>query len=89
MARSIWKFPLELLDKQVINMPKNSDILAVQVQNGVICLWAMVDPFVEKVPKAFHIVCTGRRVGQDIEGGYASYLGTVQMDQFVWHIFEG
>lgn len=37
----IWKYPLELAEKQRIAMPEGAQLLSVQVQNGEPVLWAL------------------------------------------------
>jgi hypothetical protein len=34
MSKSIWKFPIKVVDRQVINMPGDAKLLTVQVQGG-------------------------------------------------------
>lgn len=41
---TIWKYPLYVQDVQTVEMPDEADILTVQVQGDVPCLWAMVNP---------------------------------------------
>lgn len=53
-----------------------------QVQNGKICFWLPVDEVSYKVPVTFYIAGTGR------EYPSADYIGTVQLDEYVWHIFK-
>lgn len=85
MAKEIWKFPLGDGMEQRIDMPMHAEILTVQMQHGHTCLWAMVDPENVKRPRTILIVGTGHDVPQDAR----RYIGTVQHDLFVWHIFEG
>lgn len=42
--KTIYKYPLDVTDRQVIAMPEDAEILTVQVQNGKPMLWAVVDP---------------------------------------------
>ncbi len=41
---TIWKYELGEVDNQVISIPEGYELLSVQVQNGVPCLWAKVEP---------------------------------------------
>lgn len=86
MSKSvIHKFVLEFNSRQSVSMPVGSIILSIQVQKGVICLWAMVDKEeTEKEDRYFRIYGTGEEVTQS-EG---RFLATVQLDHFVFHIFE-
>ena len=46
--KKIYKYRIEVTDDQNIEMPVGAKILTVQTQNGVPCIWAMVDPNAEK-----------------------------------------
>lgn len=83
-TQEIWKFPLADGMAQDIEMPMHAEILTVQVQNGLACLWAKVNPENVKKARRIHVVGTGHTVPQ----GAFGYLGTIQQGMFVWHIFE-
>ena len=46
--KKIYKYAIEITDDRDIVMPVGAKILTVQNQNGVPCIWAMVDPNSEK-----------------------------------------
>jgi len=46
-------------------------------------MWAEVDPYDEGDSRTFRIVGTGFEVRDGLV-----YIGTVQMDGFVWHVYE-
>lgn len=81
----IWKFPLEwdYGREAEVEMPKGAEILTLQVQHGIPCLWARLCPAREKVKRRFSVIGTG----WDFDGAGA-YVGTYQQDGFVWHVFE-
>lgn len=82
--QTIWKYPLEGL-VATVRMPHNAQILTVQMQQGVPCLWALVDPDAPTAARRF----VARGTGQDADGLDArAYCGTVQQGGFVWHLFE-
>lgn len=83
MVRAIWKYDLDVADQRVA-IPEGAEILQVQMQRGVITLWAIVDPHAPKTPRRFRIIGTGQ--GFDPTG--LDYLGTVQVGLLVWHVFE-
>lgn len=86
-SKTIWKYPLRLVGEQAIQMPKGAEILCAQVQGeGAICVWALVDPKVEKEERMIVIYGTGHPV-TDL---HCKYIGTVQMDggSLIWHVFE-
>ena len=90
---TIYKYQLETTDNQIIYMPKNADILTVQVQNinmkQVPCLWAMVNT--DNISKGYkiRIIGTGHEIEEDFEG---KYIGTYQLTELsevlVFHVFQ-
>lgn len=82
--KTIHKFPLQIVDEQTIDLPINYNALCVQVQNGIPCLWAEVNTNTITFPKTFKMVGTGHPIFFDES---FSYLGTVQIDGLVWHIY--
>ena len=80
----IYKYPLEVTDDQFINIPKNFQILTVQVQNGCPCLWVEVDPESPVVYAHIVIIGTGHPIHNDDE---MKYIGTFQLESgsFVGH----
>lgn len=89
MQTAVWKYPLSLPleGAQVcIRMPFAARILCVQVQNGVPCLWAIVQPKEELVERVFDIVGTGAAIPPTAR----HYIGTVQLGggALVLHVFE-
>ena len=86
--RTIHKFPL--LDgsegKFEIQMPRNADILCVQTQHGVPCIWAVVDDSARMEPR--RVVITGTDCELPADMGRSEYVGTLQTDGgYVWHVF--
>lgn len=80
----IYKYVLNIVSWQSVAMPIGARVLSVGNQNGHLCLWAMVDPSKEIEPRGFSIIGTGNRIVVDP----GPFVGTVQIDQFVWHVFE-
>lgn len=84
--KKIYKYELMMADEQTIELPKHSKILTVQIQNGNICLWALVFP--QEVMQKYKV----RIIGTGHPAGYVDaddYIGTVQQNegQLVWHVF--
>ena len=95
MTYQIWKYPLEIVDKQVLTMPAGVEILSVGKQGETVTLWAKVSLLptheVHKTPMesvTILIFGTGHALPKDIE--LALFIGTVltSSDQLVWHIFR-
>ncbi len=81
----IFKYPLVHEGRQQIMIPENHRILDVQLQRGILCLWAEVDEGSDrKEVIEIHIVGTG----QDMPLGKCEHISTVQQGEYVWHIFR-
>ncbi len=90
MHKIIYKYPLEVTDVQNISLPVGAEILTIQTQNEIPCLWALVDPNgIEKESKTIEIFGTGHPVGYDM-GVSRKYISTFQLrdGQLIFHAFE-
>lgn len=89
--KSIWKYELEVTNKQVIKMPVNAKILSVQEQHGKACLWALVGSEGTEATeeRVFEVFGTGHEIHTDM-GIEREYIGTFQLEggSFVGHLFE-
>lgn len=87
----IWKYTLEITDRQTIELPAARYFLHAGQQGegpyGDLCLWFMIDPDAKKVTKTILIYGTGHPLRDEDE---ISYLASVVMGsgQLVWHVFE-
>jgi hypothetical protein len=86
--RAVWKFPLDIVDRQTVPMPHGAQALTVQSQYDVPTLWALVDPAAPKVDRLVAIFGTGHVRGHE-EFDAADYVGTVQRfdGALVLHVF--
>ena len=80
----IWKYELEITDRQVIKMPCDRSILSVGDQRGKLVLWVDVNRTAPDSDCWITIYGTGnpRPVEPD------RFIGTVEMSRLVWHVFE-
>lgn len=86
--RTIWKFKLQTTDEQKILMPKGSEILTVQIQDGEPCLWAMIEDSNSETEKRYiEVFGTGNPI---VSHGPRNYIGTYQLrgGELVFHVFE-
>lgn len=85
---TIWKYILEVTDKQTIEVPEDGKILSVQVQNGKPCLWVLVNSENKKVVRTIVTYGTGNRI-TDYKHDYI-FIGTYQLHNggLVFHVFE-
>jgi hypothetical protein len=88
--KTIHKFPLSVDDTVTIAMPAGAQILSVQVQRGTPCLWALVSPFDFIDNRVFRIYGTGQPIDDKADGflGTHTFVGTIQLDDLVFHVFE-
>lgn len=83
--KAIWKFPFKVNDTIKIYIPEGAKFLSVQTQDGVPCLWALVEPDAPKVLMLFDIYGTGHPMPDDP----GVYIGTFQLHggALVFHLF--
>jgi len=82
----IWKYQLQVTDEQMVAMPAGAKGLAVQVQHGVPCLWALVDPRAPIEIRSIVTVGTGHDANSLAD---LYYVGTYQLydGDIVLHVF--
>lgn len=85
MSKAIWKFRMEVADEQTILMPIDANIIHVAVQFDAPCLWAIVDPTMEKQPYTIHMFGTGHKMPDDP----GKFIGTFMINDgdLVFHAF--
>lgn len=85
--KTIWKYELDATKaEQSFAMKQGTQILDVQVQDGIPCMWALVDPMSRTEYRTFHLYSTGAPT-KDEPG---QYIGTFQLHggSLVSHVFE-
>jgi hypothetical protein len=94
VSRTIWKYEIEVTDRQEIELPLGAEFLPFVAQQPgqrahMLTLWAYVprveDDRMQKVP--VYVVGTGNSIPDEV--GQHGYLGSVQSGVFVWHVFKG
>lgn len=82
----IYKYPLVVAGEQQVEMPKGAQLLTVQVQREVFCVWAIVDTDAEKEQRTISIIGTGHPLA---DAASLDYLGSAQLsDALIFHVFE-
>lgn len=86
--RAIWKFNLQMLQTQVVEMPDRAELLSVRVQHDELMVWALVDPEARKVERPFMLYATGEPLP---DGPMGVFVGTVmfQGGDYVFHVYAG
>jgi hypothetical protein len=85
--KTVWKYILDVVDYQQIDMPRGAEILSVQAQGGTACIWVLVDPTNDKELRGVHMHGTGHPI--DI-AGHGRFVGTFQLldGRLVLHLWE-
>jgi len=86
--KTIYKYSLETIKNQFIDLPVDSKILCVQTQNDTPCIWALVDDAVAALET--RIIYT-YGTGHDIpDADNLVYIGTYQLliGKLIFHLFE-
>jgi len=84
--KRIFKYPLEVEDHQILEIPSNR-LLSVQEQNGEVVVYAMVDTVKPPIKYEFAINGTGNPVNFDADN--FNFLGTVKLynGSIMFHVF--
>jgi D-lyxose ketol-isomerase len=87
--KTIYKYDLEITDKQEIETFECCKILAVKEQDGILRLWALVSTDMPKQKITVEIFGTGNQIPQehDIVDLRLQFIDSVVMKPFVWHVF--
>lgn len=82
----VLKYPLKLAHSQSVDIHKGFHALSLQMQHGCPTLWAECD---ESAPiESVHVVIVGTGIPLPWTSARArDYLGSVQDDGYVWHVF--
>ena len=83
--KKIFKYQLETTSVQEIEMPEAAEVLTVQIQNEVPCIWVLVEPNSAVIKRTFEIFGTGYDVPENVN---RKYIGTYQHYRGVFHCFE-
>lgn len=91
MTVAVLKWPLKITDTQIIEMPRGSKALSVQIQEVpsglgkklVPTLWTECDLDSKNTPVKIQVVGTGR----PFNNHGLEYIDTVQIGEFVWHLY--
>ena len=82
--KTIYKYELNITDRQRLSLFQHANFLDFQCQNNEIVFWMEVDPNDLIIERDFYIVGTGNPLPE--EANY--YLQTVQVGEYVWHIYR-
>ena len=89
--KTIHKYPVPVEGRFKLRLPKESVILSFQCQDGVPCIWVMVETAHIDEERSFRLFGTGHPIERIPKDGSLHYIGTAQQSQMpplVWHLFE-
>lgn len=81
---AIYKYTFSGMSRDTLSMHSGAKILCLQMQNGVPCLWAQVDTSKYMENRDFKWYATGEPLPENP----GEYIGTVQIQSFVYHLYE-
>jgi hypothetical protein len=86
-GQQVWKFILPIEDEITIKMPKNAQILHLDVQEQVgPCIWALCHTVASMEERKFFVVGTGHAM--PVKAG--RHIGSFQLldGRLIFHVFE-
>lgn len=81
--KTICKYPLDIKSQRCIRVLRGAELLCVQAQEGILCLWALVDTASELGWLTVEIAATGGPANYSKD----AYIGSAQIQHYVWHVF--
>lgn len=88
--KTIYKYPLTLVDEQTIQLPKGADILSVQWIRNQLCIYALVDTQESEMEnRQIKIFGTGNPILPNTTPKKHLFVGTIfnQSQTLVFHVF--
>ena len=84
--RTVYKYPIEIVDFQTVQVPMDFKMLTTAVQNDAVCIWAEVETTIPTLPLKIYVVGTGHRLPDGID---LNYIGSVQLydGKSVFHVY--
>jgi len=88
--KEIWKVSLKITEWQEALFPKNTQILSIQVQNNIPCIWFMVDldETLASKMETIKLQTVGTGMSFSFSPETHKFLGTYQIGGFVGHVFQ-
>ena len=82
----VHKYPISFVDSEV-KMPKGADVLHADTVNGLVFIWAMVNPKHKLTSRYFKLFATGEAI-EDYDKKHYHYIKTLLNNGFVFHLYE-
>ncbi len=87
--KTIYKYKLEVADRQIVDLPTDAVILSIQTQHNMPVLWAEVDTNSPTKPIIIEMFGTSHELREGM-GTSRQYIATFQMNSgdLVFHAYE-
>jgi len=87
-SRRVLKYTLDTVTEQTLSLPAESDLLAIQEQQGKLVLWVLAWDEAEMEERVFYIVATDEEVPEPEGWSTLAFCATVQGKRDrEWHVF--
>lgn len=81
--RTVWKFPIQIVNEQRIKVPPVWNPVLVGVDpHGDLCIWAEVQAGEATKERIVNVHGTGHAIGDN-----EVHLGSAVVGQYVWHVY--
>lgn len=87
---TIYKYPVELSEFFIIDMPDGAEVMSAQMQDGKPVMWVKVDTRHDNVPYKFGLYGTSHPIWDQVAD--APFIDTLQFTasgSLVFHLFGG
>lgn len=83
---TVWKYELNTNNNIVLEIPLGAELLDIQMQGNIPCIWVKVNTTEPLIHRTFRIVGTGH----ELPNTEIDYCGTFQMSDgmLIFHLFE-
>lgn len=80
---TVYKYPFEIGDVVTLTLPRDFEVVLVECQEGVPCLWARIDTSKPLYNTKFLLTGTGHPVPRSF-----AHVASFQHGPFVWHMWR-
>lgn len=84
---TIYKYLLPIQDEVILKMPKGAKPLTVQVEGGIVYVWAIADTDTLEI-EDYYFDIFGPGQEYFCKSGKHIYFGTIQFMDLVFHVFR-
>jgi len=87
-AKTIWKYQIPILEEFTINLPINAEIIRFANEDGLLWLWAIVDPNIDLESRTIYAFKTGAEMPTDKTLGYLGMAPIYIQQELMLYYFE-